>query len=77
MTLATLKPMLVSAGPLRPDRDKYAIEVKWDGFGALVNASPQGGVTITSRNGYDMTGRYPELEGRANAATAVYGFVKL
>nr|MDQ3877208.1 hypothetical protein [Actinomycetota bacterium] len=24
------KPMLVSSGPLKPDSDKYAFEVKWD-----------------------------------------------
>jgi bifunctional non-homologous end joining protein LigD len=53
--------MLVSAGPLRPDSEKYAFEVKWDGFRALVAARP-GSVSILSRNGNDMTHRYPELQ---------------
>jgi bifunctional non-homologous end joining protein LigD len=66
--IATLKPMLVSAGPLRSDSDKYAFEVKWDGFRALVHATPTG-VTITSRNGYDMTVRYPELQGLRDAVS--------
>jgi bifunctional non-homologous end joining protein LigD len=56
-----MRPMLVTSGPLRPDSDKYAFEVKWDGFRALIDASPDG-VTVWSRNGYDMTSRYPELE---------------
>jgi bifunctional non-homologous end joining protein LigD len=65
----TLRPMLASAGPLRPDSDRYAFEVKWDGYRALVNASPRG-VAITSRNGFDMTERYPELERLRDALSA-------
>jgi len=57
---ATLRPMLVTTGPLRSDDDRYAFEVKWDGFRALIHASP-GAVRITSRHGHDMTARYPEL----------------
>lgn len=49
-------------GPLEPDSERYAFEVKWDGFRALVSTSRRG-VTITSRNGNDMTPRYPELQG--------------
>jgi hypothetical protein len=60
--VGSIAPILASAGPLRPDSDKYAFEVKWDGYRALVKVSPQG-VTITSRNGYDMTDRYRELQG--------------
>jgi bifunctional non-homologous end joining protein LigD len=56
-----LKPVLLTAGPMRPDSDRYAFEVKWDGFRALVQTSPQS-VTIISRNGHDMTSRYPELQ---------------
>ncbi len=56
-----LRPMLVSSGPLRPDSDRYAFEVKWDGFRALTDASPDS-ATIWSRNGHDMTARYPGLQ---------------
>ncbi len=52
--------MLVTSGRLRPDSDRYAFEVKWDGFRALIEASPSGS-KIWSRNGHDMTARYPEL----------------
>ncbi len=30
------RPMLVASGPLRPDDDRYAFEVKWDDFRALI-----------------------------------------
>lgn len=63
-----LRPMLVTPGPLRPDSEKYAFEVKWDGFRTLIEASPDR-VTVWSRNGYDMTARYPELFGLAEAMT--------
>ena len=63
-----LRPMLLTAGPLRPDSDRYAFEVKWDGFRALVDASPKE-VTVWSRNGHDMTSRYPELQGLAGSVT--------
>ena len=62
------RPMLVTRGPLRPDTDRYAFEVKWDGFRALIEAAPSG-VKIWSRNGHDMTGRYPELQGLKAALT--------
>jgi bifunctional non-homologous end joining protein LigD len=58
----TIKPMLVASGSLRPDSDRYAFEVKWDGFRAMVQASPRG-LKVISRNGFDITARYPELHG--------------
>jgi bifunctional non-homologous end joining protein LigD len=60
--------MLAASGLLPPDSAKWAYEVKWDGFRALVQASPAG-ITISSRNGYDMTSRYPELEGLRHAVS--------
>lgn len=52
--------MLVTSGALPADSDAWTYEVKWDGFRALVHVSPSD-VLITSRNGHDMTARYPEL----------------
>ena len=60
------RPMLVASGPLRPDNDRYSFEVKWDGFRALIEAAPSG-IKVWSRNGHDMTFRYPELQGLAKA----------
>ena len=62
-----IQPMLVSSGPL-PDNDRYAFEVKWDGYRALIDAGPEG-VTVWSRNGHVLTSRYPELQGLTRALT--------
>jgi ATP-dependent DNA ligase len=55
-----LRPMLATAGTLPTDDDAWAYEVKWDGVRALV-AVDGGRLTITSRNGNDVTSSYPEL----------------
>ena len=55
-----LRPMLATAGALPSDDDAWAYEVKWDGVRALV-AVAGGRVTVTSRNGNDVTSAYPEL----------------
>jgi bifunctional non-homologous end joining protein LigD len=57
-----LKPMLAVAGTLPQDDDKWAYEVKWDGVRALV-AVEGGRISLTSRNGNDVTSHYPELRG--------------
>src|SRR4051794_5342064 len=59
-----LKPMLAVAGalPAAKDDDKWSYEVKWDGVRALV-AVDGGRLSITSRNGNDVTASYPELRG--------------
>ncbi len=61
-----LEPMLARSGPLPPDDGRWAYEIKWDGVRAI--AYVEGGrVRLTSRNGKDITPRYPELRelGRA------------
>lgn len=55
-----LRPMLASAAPLPKDDDAWAYEVKWDGVRALV-AVEDGRLTVTSRNGNDVSSSYPEL----------------
>jgi len=59
-----VKPMLAVAGTLPPAKDdeKWSYEVKWDGVRALV-AVDGGRLTLTSRNGNDVTSHYPELRG--------------
>jgi bifunctional non-homologous end joining protein LigD len=57
-----LRPMLATAGALPSDDDNWAYEVKWDGVRALV-AVEGGRLTVTSRNGNDVTASYPELRG--------------
>ena len=57
-----LRPMLATAGTLPADDDAWAYEVKWDGVRALV-AVEGGRLSVTSRNGNDVTASYPELRG--------------
>ena len=59
-------PMLATTGPLPKDPPgkpgRWSFEVKWDGVRALV-AVEGGRITLTSRNGNDVTAAYPELRG--------------
>jgi len=54
--------MLAVAGRLPADDEAWSYEVKWDGVRALV-AVAGGRLTVTSRNGNDVTASYPELAG--------------
>ena len=67
-------------GPIRPMQGKpgtpaqvrepgWAYEVKWDGYRALVGLA-NGKITLTSRNGVDLTGGYPELQEAVEAIAA-------
>jgi bifunctional non-homologous end joining protein LigD len=63
-----LQPMLARTGPLPKDDAKWAYEIKWDGVRALGYVAG-GRLRLASRNGRDITPRYPELRelGRALA----------
>src|SRR3954451_23131084 len=66
----SVEPMLAKPGPLPPDDDNWAFEIKWDGIRAI--ATIDGGrLRLTSRRGNDVTARYPELRelGRALGST--------
>jgi bifunctional non-homologous end joining protein LigD len=63
-----LRPMLAVAGAMPPDDGRWAYEVKWDGVRTLV-AVAEGRLTLTSRNGNDVTASYPELAGLASQLT--------
>ncbi|MCW0213915.1 MAG: DNA ligase D [Pseudonocardia sp.] len=54
-----VRPMLAVAGP-PPVGEGWAFEFKWDGVRAIVAVSGDA-VRITSRNGNDVTGGYPDL----------------
>jgi bifunctional non-homologous end joining protein LigD len=64
-----IEPMLARTGPLPPDDGRWAYEVKWDGIRAIGYAEG-GRLKLVSRNGNDITPRYPELRelGRALGA---------
>ena len=55
-----LEPMLARTGPLPPDDGRWAYEIKWDGVRAIGFVSG-GRLRLASRNGNDITPRYPEL----------------
>jgi bifunctional non-homologous end joining protein LigD len=55
-----LRPMLAALGTLPGDDDRWAFEFKWDGIRAIGQVDG-GRLRITSRNGNDLTGSFPEL----------------
>ncbi|HEX5781156.1 MAG TPA: non-homologous end-joining DNA ligase [Solirubrobacteraceae bacterium] len=63
---ARIAPMLARTGTLPPDDGRWGYEVKWDGVRAIGYAEG-GRLKLESRNGNDITPRYPELRelGRA------------
>jgi bifunctional non-homologous end joining protein LigD len=63
---ATVEPMLAVGGALPANLDQYAFEYKWDGVRAIAYVDG-GAVTLHSRNGLDITFKYPELQPLAAA----------
>lgn len=61
---AAIRPMLAVPGRLPVDETGWATEVKWDGVRALAWCD-RGRVTLTGRNGADLTGTFPEIAGLA------------
>lgn len=59
---ARLAPMLATRAERVPTGPGWVYEAKWDGIRALVLVR-DGTLTITSRLGNDLSGRYPELAG--------------
>ena len=61
-----IEPMLARTGPLPPEDGRWAYEIKWDGVRAI-GYGEGGRLRLASRNGRDITPRYPELRelGRA------------
>jgi bifunctional non-homologous end joining protein LigD len=56
--LSDYRPMLSTPSETLPTGQDWLYEVKWDGYRAIV--SLRGGeTTLTSRNGNDLTGRFP------------------
>ena len=65
-----IAPMLARTGTLPRDEGEWAFEIKWDGVRAIGYVDG-GRLRLESRNGNDITPRYPELRGaRAGARLA-------
>lgn len=59
-TRTPVRPMLASLAGGVPRGDGWLYEVKWDGYRAI--GSVRGGeAALTSRNGNDLTGRFPDV----------------
>ncbi|HEY6762649.1 MAG TPA: DNA ligase D [Baekduia sp.] len=69
---SSLVPMLAKAGPIPPAREdaQWAYEIKWDGVRAVCFSEP-GRMRFVTRNGNDVTARYPELA-RMNRALSMH-----
>jgi bifunctional non-homologous end joining protein LigD len=67
-----LVPMLARPGTLPPEREdrRWAYEIKWDGVRAVCFSEP-GRMRFVTRNGNDVTARYPELA-RLNRALSMH-----
>ncbi|QHT48372.1 DNA ligase D [Bacillus sp. SB49] len=57
-----MKPMLLTAAEDLPTGPDWIYEVKYDGFRCLLHAS-EDGIKLWSRNGKDLSGRFPEICG--------------
>jgi bifunctional non-homologous end joining protein LigD len=54
-------PMLAKPGQLPANDDDYGFEMKWDGIRAILYLD-HGRTHLASRNLFDITGQYPELQ---------------
>ena len=55
-----MKPMLLTATTDLPEGEDWIYEIKYDGFRAVLEASDEG-IKLWSRNGKDLSGRFPEI----------------
>ena len=62
-----VRPMLATLGELPASDEGWAYELKWDGVRALCRLEPAR-LRLRSRNGADITERYPELRGLADGS---------
>lgn len=62
-----IAPMLATLVDRAFDDPKYLFEVKWDGYRAIAEIDAHGAVTLTSRNGNDLLGQFPELRDLGSA----------
>ena len=56
-----LKPMLASLGKKIPSKKDYIFEIKWDGIRVIIKKESDK-VSIISRNGNDLTDKFPIIE---------------
>ena len=63
-----LEPMLLRPGlPAGARRERWSLELKWDGMRAQLRVSRSGAWCVRSRPGRDCTQQFPELNALAAA----------
>lgn len=73
------EPMLATAGTQADirigtkDGEKWAFEMKWDGYRIIAGVQAGGAVVLASRNGKDYTGNFPQLQELAELIGEEYG----
>ncbi|ARI75814.1 DNA ligase D [Halobacillus mangrovi] len=55
-----IEPMLLTMADELPTGEKWRYEIKYDGFRVILTWT-ENGITLTSRNGKDLTERFPEI----------------
>lgn len=66
-----ISPMLASAGKNIPSREKYFFEIKWDGIRVVIVKDKEL-VKIYSRNGNELTEKFPKIAAAAGDIEAEY-----
>ena len=66
-----VKPMLATLVDAPFDDPGWVFEVKWDGYRAIAEIDARGTVRLTSRNGLDFLGRFPDLAAIGAAFTSL------
>jgi bifunctional non-homologous end joining protein LigD len=69
ITGTPISPMLATLGSEKDvdDESEWAFEMKWDGIRAIAEAR-RGALRLSTRNGNDVTGTYPDLAGLSDLA---------
>ena len=67
-------PMKAGLGTLPADDDRWAYEIKWDGYRTLAFVD-DGTVRLQSTKGLDVTATYPELAGVPEGVHAQVAFL--
>src|SRR5262245_16335905 len=67
-------PMRAVSGTMPIDDERWAYEVKWDGYRTIAWID-DGALRLQSSNGIDVTHKYPELRGIATSLNAESGVV--
>jgi len=64
-------PMLATLAADPFDDDAWLFEIKWDGYRAICTIGDDGTMKLTSRNGLDLLGKFPDMADLAQAFSSV------